>query len=89
MNFKKLAQVAKAHEAAETPAFEKGEEGGYVHDSAPTDADEQQSFVHHLDSVRYNAKHAAAHHDEEAKHAGALMNLMKKMPGFAKHARRM
>ncbi len=55
----------------------------------PTNEDMHQAVTHHLSSVAYNAKHAAAHQEETAKHSSALLNLLKKMPGFAKHAKRM
>ena len=96
MNFKKLApaMAMAKHEQAESPAKEQREEaaasdgGSYLHEEAPTQEDTNQSFVHHLDSVRYNAKHAAAHHEEAAKHASALMRLAGKVPSMAKHVER-
>lgn len=83
MNLTKLAPQAPSLPKlpGQPPVEQQGE--------APTLGDAQQSFVHHMDSVAYNAKHAAAHQDEVHAHASALVKLMKRMPGLAKHARRM
>jgi len=54
----------------------------------PTPRDHKQAITHELSSISYNAKHAAAHHQETAKHSTKLLNLLKNVPGFAEHARK-
>lgn len=57
-------------------------------DTPPTASDAKQAITHHTSSVIYNTKHAAAHQQEAGKHAGKLMELLQKMPGFAEHAKK-
>lgn len=54
----------------------------------PTARDHNQAITHHISSIKYNAKHAAAHQEETAKHSGMLLNLLKHVPGFAEHAKK-
>lgn len=57
-------------------------------DHPPSERDKKQSITHHVSSMIYNAKHGSAHDHETAKHAGALLELLKKMPGFSEHAKK-
>lgn len=83
MDFSKLTGVFRAPVASASAAsYPPGGE------EPPTNDDTHQAITHHLSSVTYNAKHAAAHQAETAKHSQALLNLLKKVPGFAKHAKK-
>lgn len=54
----------------------------------PTMRDKMQSVTHHISSIKYNQKHAAAHASEAAQHSTKLLNLLKDVPGFAEHAKK-
>lgn len=51
--------------------------------------DLQQSVVHHVDSIRYNAKHALAHAQEAMDHAGQLQQRLAQVPNFSRYTRAM
>lgn len=89
MDFGKLSGVFKAGGGGSDPVIKPSPAyGGNGGEEPPTPDDMHQSITHHLSSVVYNAKHAGAHNMETAKHSQMLLNLLKKVPGFAKHAKR-
>jgi hypothetical protein len=101
MNFKKLntlhANIRPPTEVDElgegTPAEEaldaqQGEIDPSHAGAPPTARDAKQAITHHLSSIKYNMKHSAAHDGEAAHHSTKLLNLLKNVPGFAEHARK-
>ena len=86
-----MAEPNEGHEPGEGTKREEAEDAKEFApsgDTPPTARDRRQSITHHLSSIKYNAKHAAAHQEETAKHSGQLLNLLKNVPGFAEHAKK-
>ena len=90
-----MAEPNEGHEPGEGTKREEAEDmreqgQGFAPtgDAPPTARDHKQSIAHHISSIKYNARHAAAHQEETAKHSTALLNLLKNVPGFAEHARK-
>jgi len=51
----------------------------------PTAQDQDQSVVHHGDSMAYNLRHARAHADQALAHARALKDRLSASPRFDTH----
>lgn len=55
----------------------------------PKGRDVAQHITHHVDSIKFNLKHAAAHTKEATTKASQLASFLSRAKGFSSHAKRM